>query len=189
MASGSLLSVNPDRLIVKKIILTGRIIKIHKRRAIVKDMFYNPEDVMWFKPVDLWTKYGRRGSIKEPLGTHGHMKCYFDSPVTFQDTVCMNLYKRVFPKWVVLPGAERYNIQAAQQQQQQPQQQQQQQQQPQDEAFLDDKQAKGDTTSNTKGFPPQQPSTLTTTNQKNNEMTTINNDNNGMGNYLITCDS
>jgi len=42
MASGSLLSVNPDRLIVKKIILTGRIIKIHKRRAIVKDMFYNP---------------------------------------------------------------------------------------------------------------------------------------------------
>jgi pre-rRNA-processing protein TSR1 len=42
MATGSLLSINPDRIIVKKIVLTGNIIKIHKKRAIVKDMFYNP---------------------------------------------------------------------------------------------------------------------------------------------------
>lgn len=26
------------------------------------------DDIMWFKPVELRTKYGRRGHIKEPLG-------------------------------------------------------------------------------------------------------------------------
>jgi hypothetical protein len=33
-------------------------------------MFFNREDIEWFKPVELRTKYGRRGHIKEPLGEY-----------------------------------------------------------------------------------------------------------------------
>ena len=40
----------------------------------------------------------------EPLGTHGHMKCIFDGQVKSQDTIMMNLYKRVFPKWTYDPN-------------------------------------------------------------------------------------
>lgn len=36
-------------------------------------------------------------------GTHGHMKCVFDGQLKSQDTILMNLYKRVFPKWTYDP--------------------------------------------------------------------------------------
>jgi len=34
-------------------------------------MFFHPDDVRWFKPVKIWTKYGLNGQIDEPLGTKG----------------------------------------------------------------------------------------------------------------------
>ncbi|XP_002510662.2 pre-rRNA-processing protein TSR1 homolog isoform X2 [Ricinus communis] len=98
-AVGSLRSIDPDRTILKRIILTGYPQRVSKLKASVRYMFHNPEDVRWFKPVEVWTKCGRRGRIKEPVGTHGAMKCILNGVLQQHDTVCMSLYKRAYPKW------------------------------------------------------------------------------------------
>jgi pre-rRNA-processing protein TSR1 len=93
VASGTLLGADPNRIMLKKVVLTGYPYKIHKRTAVIREMFYNPgtfspsraraaslhdaelslsppaDDVRWFKPVELYTKQGRTGHILEPLGT------------------------------------------------------------------------------------------------------------------------
>lgn len=90
----------PDRsrVIAKRIILTGHPYKIHKRLVTIRYMFFNKEDVNWFKALPLWTKRGRSGFIKESLGTHGYFKATFDGRINPQDAVGVSLYKRVFPR-------------------------------------------------------------------------------------------
>ena len=97
-ATGTLRPVDPERVVLKRAIITGYPHKVHKKKAVVRFMFHCPEDVRWFRPLELWTKYGRHGKIREPIGTHGSMKCAFDGPLQQRDTVCASLYKRVFPK-------------------------------------------------------------------------------------------
>ena len=62
-------------------------------------MFFNPDDIRWFKPLELWTKHGFSGHIRQPIGTHGSMKCNFNGHIKNHDTVCLTLYKRVYPKY------------------------------------------------------------------------------------------
>jgi len=98
VAAGCLLDLNPDRIVLKKAVLTGYPFRNKKRNAVVRFMFHDPDDIKWFKPVELWTKYGLSGRITDSLGTHGLFKANFDRIVKNNDTVCMSLYKRVFPK-------------------------------------------------------------------------------------------
>ena len=45
LAYGSMLGADADRIVLKRIVLTGYPTRVHKRHATVKYMFYNPEDV------------------------------------------------------------------------------------------------------------------------------------------------
>jgi len=99
VAAGDVAGANPQQLIIKRIVLTGSIYKTHKTKAVVRFMFFNAPDIRWFKPVELTTKKGLRGHISDSLGTHGYMKCRFSNHIHADDTVCMNLYKRCYPKW------------------------------------------------------------------------------------------
>ncbi|KAI6188341.1 Pre-rRNA-processing protein TSR1-like protein [Aphelenchoides besseyi] len=103
VAYGSVSDANPDRIILKRIVLSGNPYKIVKRSAIVRFMFFNKEDIEWFKPVELYTDAGNRGHIKDSIGTHGLMKCTFNLPLKKQEQVKMNLYKRIFPPWTYAP--------------------------------------------------------------------------------------
>ncbi|KAI5288488.1 hypothetical protein KEM54_005176 [Ascosphaera aggregata] len=98
IASGTTLPPSHSRVIAKRVILTGHPFKIHKRVVTVRYMFFNTEDVNWFKALQVWTKRGRTGFIKESLGTHGYFKAMFDAKISAQDVVGMSLYKRVFPR-------------------------------------------------------------------------------------------
>ncbi|KAG5030509.1 hypothetical protein JHK85_014491 [Glycine max] len=95
-AVGSLKTVDADRIILKRVILTGYPQRVSKRKASVRHMFYNPEDVKWFKPVELYTKRGLRGRIKEPVGTHGTMKCLLNGVLEQRDTIDFLVWRMQF---------------------------------------------------------------------------------------------
>lgn len=99
---GGALPPNPDTLLLKRAVLSGRVAVIHKKQIVVKYMFFNDEDIKWFQPVDLYTKFGRRGKITKAVGTHGLFKAVLNDQIMQHDVVCMDLYKRVFPKWTTV---------------------------------------------------------------------------------------
>jgi pre-rRNA-processing protein TSR1 len=63
VGQGHVLPPNPLAVILKRIILTGYPLKVHKKKAVVRYMFFNPKDVKYFKPVELHTKFGLRVNI------------------------------------------------------------------------------------------------------------------------------
>lgn len=99
IATGTILDLDPLRITARRLILTGHPFKVHKRGAVIRYMFFSPADIDYFRPIQITTKLGRTGHIKESLGTHGYMKCVFDAGIKQHDTIMMCLYKRVFPKF------------------------------------------------------------------------------------------
>ena len=98
IGKGTYLGCDHTRIVAQRIVLTGHPVKIHKRVVTVRYMFFNPQDINYFKAIGLFTKSGRLGFIKESLGTHGYFKANFDGKLTSQDVVAMSMYKRVWPE-------------------------------------------------------------------------------------------
>jgi len=98
IATGTSLPPSLNRVVAKRIILTGHPFKINKKVVTVRYMFFNDDDVRWFKSLPLWTRRGRSGFIKESLGTHGYFKATFDGKINPMDAVAVSLYKRVYPR-------------------------------------------------------------------------------------------
>lgn len=101
VGTGTAVPPSTARVVAKRVILTGHPYHIHKTIVTIRYMFFNREDVEWFKAMPLWTKRGRSGFIKEPLGTHGYLKATFDGRINPQDSVGISLYKRVWPRLAV----------------------------------------------------------------------------------------
>ena len=57
-------------------------------------------------PAGITTKHGLQGNIIQSVGDHGVMKCLFNAPIKQHDTVCLPLYKRVYPKFAPVGKAE-----------------------------------------------------------------------------------
>ncbi|OAQ71041.1 pre-rRNA processing protein Tsr1 [Pochonia chlamydosporia 170] len=98
VGTGTALPPSTSRVIAKRIILTGHPYHINKKIVTVRYMFFNREDVEWFSALPLWTRRGRTGFVKEPLGTHGYFKATFDGRINPQDAVGVSLYKRMWPR-------------------------------------------------------------------------------------------
>lgn len=98
VGTGTALPPSTSRVIAKRVILTGHPYHINKKIVTIRYMFFNREDVEWFKALPLWTRRGRSGYIKEPLGTHGYFKATFDGRINPQDSIGVSLYKRVWPR-------------------------------------------------------------------------------------------
>lgn len=98
IGTGTTLAPSTSRIIAKRVILTGHPYKIHKKLVTVRYMFFNSDDVSYFRALQLWTKHGRSGYMKEPLGTHGYFKATFDGKINPLDAVAVSLYKRVWPR-------------------------------------------------------------------------------------------
>ncbi len=78
-----------------------RFLEIHPQSTIHRRFI---QDVAWFKPAQLVTKFGLEGNIQGSVGDHGMMKVHFGRPIQGHDTVCLHLFKRVYPKFVRTPG-------------------------------------------------------------------------------------
>lgn len=85
-----------DRIFFENVTLKGKPIKICKSYVVVKGMFFNKEQVEYFRNIQVSSKNDISGFIKKPLGTKGLFKAYFSQQVKHGEYITMNLYKRTY---------------------------------------------------------------------------------------------
>jgi len=62
IATGVALNPDPLKIILKRIILTGYPLRCHKKKATIRYMFFDPKDIKYFRPVEMYTANGLRVS-------------------------------------------------------------------------------------------------------------------------------
>lgn len=115
LGTGTLLPSSTTPTLALRTILTGQPAAIHRTVTTIRYMFFNREDVAYFRSLPLWTNRGRRGVIKEAVGTHGRFKAVFEGRggggggggkkgkgakargVNVQESVGVRLWRREWP--------------------------------------------------------------------------------------------
>ena len=85
-----------DRIFFESKTLKGKPIKICKSYVVVKGMFFNKEQVEYFRNIQVASKNDISGFVKKPLGTKGLFKAYFSQQVKHGEFITMTLYKRIY---------------------------------------------------------------------------------------------
>ena len=62
-ATGVVMPPNPLKVILKRIILTGYPLRCHKKKCVARYMFFEPKDIKYFKPVEIYSRHGLKVSI------------------------------------------------------------------------------------------------------------------------------
>lgn len=100
--SGKLTSLDTSFITLQRIVLAGTPFHISKHRVVVRHMFFYPEDVKYFAPVDLYTESNVRGRITQSIGMKGYFKAFFDGKVDHSMAIKMAVYRQAFPTLVSL---------------------------------------------------------------------------------------
>lgn len=100
--SGKLTSFDTSFITLQRIVLAGTPFHISKHRVVVRHMFFYPEDVKYFAPVDLYTESNVRGRITQSIGLKGYFKAFFDGKVDHSMAIKMAVYRQAFPTLISL---------------------------------------------------------------------------------------
>ena len=97
-ATGTVLSVDSNTEIVKKLKLTGYPYKIFRNTAFIKDMFSTSIEIAKFEGASIKTVSGIRGQIKRALAKpEGYFRATFEDKILMSDIVFLRAWYPVHP--------------------------------------------------------------------------------------------
>ncbi|KAH0571531.1 Ribosome biogenesis protein [Spironucleus salmonicida] len=94
VGSGKIRCFSAKFNIFERITLTGWPYRIHKRRCLIRYMFFNTLDVKYFQSASL-TCGMLNGKIMAPMGEKGYFKAQFDGQLQNGQVIELKLYKQI----------------------------------------------------------------------------------------------